>query len=130
MLINELSQLIHLPINNVGGAPPPEDTFDEQTVDHQKPDLTCNPDPTKIRAHRQVVRVENAVGKAYGKATGLYNNHCKYLEQWIPWHPFWSAHNFQQKKSFRQQTKMWIDQHLTGGLDNFNIGSFQSADAM
>jgi hypothetical protein len=74
--------------------------------------------------------VENAVGKAYGKTTGLYNKHCKYSEQWNPWHPFQTAHNFQQAESFRQQTKTCIDQHLTGGLDNFNIESFQSADAL
>jgi len=31
---------------------------------------------------------------------------------------------------FSQQTKTWIDQHLTRGLDNFKIESFQSADAL
>jgi hypothetical protein len=30
-------------------------------------DLTCTPDPTKTRAHRQVVGVETMGGKAYGK---------------------------------------------------------------
>jgi len=118
------------PIDNVPGAPPPEDTPDEETIDPQKPDLTCTPDPTKTRAHRQVVGVENARGKAYGKATGLYNKHRKYSEQWNPWHPFQSAHDFQQAQSFSQQTKMWINQHLRGGLDNFKIESFQSADAL
>jgi len=88
MAIDELSQLIHLPMDNVPGAPPSEDTPDEETIDPQKPDLTCTPDPTKTRAHRQVVGVENAGGKAYGKATGLYNKHRKYSEQWNPWHPF------------------------------------------
>jgi len=33
MAIDELSQLIHLPIDNVNGAPPPEDTSDEETID-------------------------------------------------------------------------------------------------
>jgi len=74
--------------------------------------------------------VENARGKAYGKATGLYNKHRKYSEQWNPWHPLQSAHDFQQAQSFSQQTKTWIDQHLRGGLDNVNIDSFQSADAL
>jgi hypothetical protein len=74
--------------------------------------------------------VENAGGKAYGKATGLYNKHRKYSEQWNPWHPFQSAQNFQQAQSFSQQMKTWIDQHLRRGLDNFNIESFQSADAL
>jgi len=69
-------------------------------------------------------------GKAYGKATGLYNEHCKYSEQWNPWHPFQSAHDFQQAQSFSQQTKTWIDKHLRRGLDNFKIESFQSADAL
>jgi hypothetical protein len=74
--------------------------------------------------------VENAGGKAYGKATGLYNKHRTYSEQWNPWHPFWSTHNFQQAQSFSQQTKIWIDQHLMRGLDNNKIESFQSADAL
>jgi len=47
MAINELSQRIHLPIDKVPGAPPPEDTPDEKTINPQKPDLTCTPDPTK-----------------------------------------------------------------------------------
>jgi len=74
--------------------------------------------------------VENEGGKAYGKATGLYNKHCKYSEQWNPWHPFQSARDFQQAQSFSQQTKTWIDQHLRRGLDNLKIESFQSADAL
>jgi len=74
--------------------------------------------------------VRNAGGKAYGKATGLYNKHRKYSEQWNPWHPFQSAHDFQRAESFSQQTKTWIDQHLRCGLDNFKIKSFQSADAL
>jgi len=75
-------------IDNVPGAPPPDDTPDEEPIEPQKPDLTCTPDPTKTKAHRQVVGLENAGGKAYGKATGLYNKHGKYSEQWNPWHPF------------------------------------------
>jgi hypothetical protein len=59
MAIYELSQLIHLPIDNVPGAPPPKDTPDEETIDPQKPDLTCTPDATIMRAHREVVEVEN-----------------------------------------------------------------------
>jgi hypothetical protein len=64
MAIDELSQLIHLPIENVPGAPPPENTPDEEPIDPQKPDLTCTPDPTRTRAHRQVVGVENAGGES------------------------------------------------------------------
>jgi len=130
MAIDEASQLIHLPIDNVPGAPPPKDTPDEDTIDPQKPDLTCTPNPTKTRAHRQVVGVENAGGTAYGKATGLYNMHHKYSEQWNPWHPFQSTLDCQQAQSFSQQMKSWIYQHLRRGLDNFNIESFQSADAL
>jgi len=74
--------------------------------------------------------VDNAGGKAYGKATGLYNKHRKYSEQWNPWHPYQSAQDFQQAQSFSQQTKTWINQHLRRGLDNFKIESFQSADAL
>jgi hypothetical protein len=69
MAIDELSQLIHLPIANVPGALPPDDTPDEQPKDPQKPDQTCTLDPMKPRAYRQVVGVEHAGGKAYGKAT-------------------------------------------------------------
>ena len=64
MAIDELRQLIHLPIDNVPGALPPEDTPDEETIDPQQPDLTCTPDPTKTRAHRQGVGVENAGGES------------------------------------------------------------------
>jgi len=117
-------------IDNVPGAPPPEDTPNENPIDPHQPDLTCTPDPTKTKAHRQVVGLENVGGKAYGKATGLYNKHRKYSEQWNPWHPFQSAHDFQQAQSFSQQTKTWIDQHLRRGLDNYKIESFQSADAL
>jgi hypothetical protein len=98
-----------------------KDTPDEGMIDPQKPVLTCTPDPTKTRAYRQIVGVDNAGGKAYGKATGLYNKHRMYLEQWNPWLPFQSANDFQQAESLSQQTKTGIDQHLTCGLDNFNI---------
>jgi len=130
MAIDQLSQLIDLPRGNVPGAPPPKDTPNEETIDPQNPDLTCTTDPTKTRAHRQVVGVENAGGKAYGKATGLYNKHRKYSEQWHPWHPIHSAHDIQQAQLFSQQTKTWIDRHLRRAQDNFNIESFQSADAL
>jgi len=129
MAIDKLSINDQL-MDNMPGVPPPEHTTNEDHIDPQQPDLTCTPDPTKTRAHRQVVRVENAGGKAYGKATGLYNKHLKYSEQWNPWHPFWSAHDFQQAQSFSQQTKTCIDQHLRRGLDNYKIESFQSADAL
>ena len=130
MAIDELCQLIYLPIDNVPGAPLPEDTPDTETIDPQKRDLTCTPDPTTTKAHRQVVGVENEGGKAYGKATGLYNKHRKYSEQWNPWHPVQSAHDLQHAQSFSEQTTTCIDQHLTRRLDNFNIDSFQSADAL
>jgi len=129
MNMNKVS-IKDLLIDNVPGAPPPEDTPNQEPIDPQQPDLTCTPDPTKTRAHRQVVGVENAGGKAYGKATVLNNKNRKYSEQWNPWHPFWSAHNYQQAQSFSQQTKTWIDQHLLCGLDNHKIESFQSADAL
>jgi len=64
--------------DNVPGAPPPEVTSNKEPIDSQQPDLTCTPDPAKTKAHRQVVGVENAGGRAYGKATGLYNKHRKH----------------------------------------------------
>jgi hypothetical protein len=60
----------------------------------------------------------------------MYTKLRKYSEQWIPWHPVQSAHGFQQAQSFSEQTKTWTDQHLRHGLDDFNIESFQSADAV
>jgi len=51
-------------IDNVPGAPPPDDTPNEEPIDPQQPDLTCTPDPTKTKAYRQVVGLENAGGKA------------------------------------------------------------------
>jgi len=130
MAIDELSQLLHLPIDNLPAAPPPEDTPNKERIDTHKPDLTSTPDLTKTRAHGPVVGVGNAGEKAYRKATGLYNMHRKYSEQWNPWHYVPSAHDFQQAQSFSQQTKTWIDQHLRHGMDNFKIKSFQSADAL
>jgi hypothetical protein len=129
MAIDKLS-INDLLLDNVPGAPPPEDTPSEASIDPQQPDLTCTSDLTKSKAHRQVVGVENAGGKAYGKANGLYNKHRKYSEQWNPGHPFRSGHNFQQAQSFSQHTKTWIDQHLRHGLDNFNIELFHSADVL
>jgi len=129
MAIDKLS-INDLLIDNVPGAPPPEDTSNEESIDSQQPHLTCTPDPTKTKAHRQVVGVENAGGKEYGKSTGMYNKHRKYSEQWNPWHPFQSAHDFQQAQSFSQQTQTWIDQHLRHGLDNYKIESSQSAGAL
>jgi len=89
-------------LDNVPGAPPPEVTTNEEPIEPEQLDLTCTPDPTKTEAHRQVVGVENAGGRAYGKVTGLYNKHQQYTEQWNPWHPFWSAHDLQQAQSFSQ----------------------------
>jgi hypothetical protein len=99
-------------------------------TNRQQPDLTCTLDWTKGNPHRQVVGVENAGRKAYGKATGLYNEHWMYSEQWNLWHPFWSTHNIQQAQSFNQQTKTWIDQHLRRRLDNYKMESFQSEDTL
>jgi len=80
IVINKLS-INDLLIDNVPGAPPPEDTLKAEPINPQQPDLTCTPDPTKTKAHRQVVGMENAGGKTYGKAAGLYNKHRRYSEQ-------------------------------------------------
>jgi len=129
MAINKLS-INDLLFDNVQGAPPPEDTPKEEPIDPQQPDLTCTPYPTKTKAHWQVVGVENAGGKLFGKATGLYNKHPKYSELWNPWHTFRSAQDFQRTLSCTQQSKTWIDRHLRRWLDNIKIESFQSADAL
>jgi hypothetical protein len=62
-------------------APPPEDSVNDEPIDPQQPVLTCSPDPIQTTAHREVLGVENAVGKAYGKTAALYNKHRKYSEQ-------------------------------------------------
>jgi len=129
MAIHKLS-INDLLIDNIPGAPPPEDTPDEQPIDPQQPDLICTPDRIRTKAHWQVVGVDNVGEKVYGKATGLYNKHRKYSEQWNPWNPFRSAHDFQQAQSFSQQMKTWIDQHLRRGLDYFKMESLQSADGL
>jgi hypothetical protein len=95
MGIHKLS-INDLLLDNIPGALPPEDTSNKEPIDPQQPHLTRTPDPTKSKAHWLVVGVENAGGKASGKATGLYNKHRKYLEQSNPWHPFQSAPQFQQ----------------------------------
>ena len=73
----------------VAGVPPPEDTPNEQTTDPQQPDLECTPDPMKMKAHWHIVGVENASAKPCHKATGLYNKHCKYSDQWNPLNLVW-----------------------------------------
>jgi hypothetical protein len=71
-------------IYNIPGAPSPEDSLNKGPVDSQQPDLTCTPDPTKTKAHRQLVGLDNVVGTASGRATGLYNKYCEYAEQRNP----------------------------------------------
>jgi hypothetical protein len=75
MAIHKLSMNNLLKDNVPGAPPPPDDTPNEEPIDPQQPDLTSTPDSTKIKAHRQVVGVENAEGKANDKATGFYNKH-------------------------------------------------------
>ena len=81
----------------------------------------------KTKYHSDVVGAEAAGCQAYGVATGIYNKHRIYLDQWNPWHPFDCAYDFQQAQSLCQNSKTWIDQHLKHGLDDFRIESFQSA---
>ena len=66
MAIDKLS-IDDLLIDNIPGAAPPEDTPNKEPIDPQQPDLTCTPDPTKTKAHRQVVGVENVGGKHMAK---------------------------------------------------------------
>jgi len=68
-------------IDNILGAPPPEDTPNNNTTDPRKFDLACTPAETKSKASKDEVAVEYAGGTAYGKAPGLYNKHYKYSEQ-------------------------------------------------
>jgi len=121
MAIDKLS-INDLLIDNIPGTPPPpDDTANKEPIDPQQPDLTCTPDPTKTKAHRQIVGVENVGRKAYCKATWLCNKHWNYSKQWNPWHPFRFAHNFEQVQFFSQQTKALIDQHLRRELNNSKL---------
>jgi hypothetical protein len=129
MAIDKLS-INDLLIDNIPGAPPPEVILNEDSIDAEQPDVTCTPDPTKTKTKLKVFGTENAAGKAYGTAPGLSTKHRKYSEQWNPWYPVRSAHNYQQAASFSQQMKTWIVEHLRRGLDNFKVESFQSADAL
>jgi len=87
-----------IPIDNVPGAPPPEDTTTEETIDSHKSNLTCTTYQAQTQALREVVGVENAGGKVYGKATEFYNQHPKYSELWNLWHLFKSTQNFPQAR--------------------------------
>jgi len=108
VVIEKLS-IKDLLIDNFVFASPPEDTPNKEPISPQQPDLDCTSNPTKTTTLTPAVGVEYAGGKAYGKATGLYNKHRKYSEQWNPRHPFGSAHDFQQAQLFSQQMKSWID---------------------
>jgi hypothetical protein len=88
--------------------------------------LSCNTDEGSVAGSRS----GKCGGESIWQATRLYNKHCKYLEQWNPWHPIRSAHNFQLAQSVSQETKTLIDHDLRHGLDDFNIESFQPADAL
>jgi hypothetical protein len=70
----------NLTMDNVPGAPLPEDTPNNDRIHPPKHDLTCTPDPRKTMAYIQVVVVENVGVKVSGKAIGLYKKHQKYSE--------------------------------------------------
>jgi len=70
------------PIESITGAPWHEDTPSGDSMDLQKLDLTQTPDPTLTQADRNAVEVENMGAKAYGNASGLYNNYHYYSQQW------------------------------------------------
>jgi hypothetical protein len=48
-------------------VPPPQETHNKETLDPQKPDVACTPDPTKMTVPRQVDGLENAGGKHMAK---------------------------------------------------------------
>ena len=63
MAIDKLS-INDLLRDNIQGEPPPEDMPNEEPIDPQQSDLTWTPDPTKTKAHWQIVGVENAGGES------------------------------------------------------------------
>jgi len=54
MAIDKLS-INDLLIDNLLGAPPPDDTPNKEPINPQQTDLTSTPDPTKTKVHMQVV---------------------------------------------------------------------------
>jgi len=119
-----------LTTENISGAPTPEHTPNDETIDSLMADLSCTHDPTEAKAQRQVIAVDNVGGNAYSKATGMYNKHRKFSEQWNSLHHFLSAHNFPQAQCLSLQMKLLIDRYLRRGLHKFKIESFQSADGL
>lgn len=65
----------NLLIDNVPNTPSPEDTADNEPVDLQNSDLTCNHGPTRTMAHQEAVGVQNVEGQVHGKVTALCNKH-------------------------------------------------------
>ena len=87
-------------------APSPDDAPDEETIVPQKPGPICTPVWTKVNLHWKVIWRDNVGGKVYGKMTRLHNKHYQYSDPWNPWHPFFSAYDFQQAPSLSQQTNL------------------------
>ena len=109
LLINDLH------MDNILGAPLPEDTPNEEPIDSQQPDLTCTPEPTITKVYREVVGEVNA-GESIWQSSWIVQQASKALRRMKSMPSFWSAYDFQQAQSFSQQTKTWIDQHLRRGL--------------
>jgi len=78
MAIDKLS-INDLLLDNVLGAPPPEDTSNKEPIDPQQPDLTCTPDPTKTKTHRQVVGVEYGGGESVWQSNWIVQQASKVL---------------------------------------------------
>jgi len=121
---------IDLTVDIVSGALPLKATSNSEILDPHKPDQASTFDPANRKVFGEIVGVGNASGKVYGKATGLYSKHCKYSEQWNPWHSCQFAHNFQQAQLGILPTEMWLDWHLWYHTGTVKIQSIQSADTL
>ena len=117
-------------VDSIPGMLPPKDSSNSESIDPQKPDLIFMTDLIITKYHSDVMAAESADGQVCCVATGIYNKHRIYLDQWNPWYPFDCAYDFQQAQSLYQNSRMWTNQHLKHGLDDFRIESFQSASKL
>jgi hypothetical protein len=68
-------------LDKVPGTPPSDVVSDKEAAHSLQPNLECTPDTNRTEGDRAIVGVEIVGGIAHDKATGLYNNQYKYLEQ-------------------------------------------------
>lgn len=81
------------PMDNIPGAPPPNNTPGKESIHPLQTAHICTADPTKKMAPSKVLAVANVQENWYGKANRLFNKHCENSELCNPWHPVQYTHN-------------------------------------